>query len=98
MYSQNGIHGWPLYSKMYPTWESEYRINALTPKKLHSKPSTLNIIIYICIQKEISINPIHVGLYVGFGGINEMHILIINNLSPKYNQKTSHCSEQIYPL
>ncbi len=42
----------------------------LPPKKLHYKPFTLNFIIYICIQNEISINPIHVGLYVGFGGIN----------------------------
>lgn len=62
----------------------------LPPKKLHYKPFTLNFIVYICIQKEISINPIHVGLYVGFGGINEKHTLIINNLSSKYNQKTSH--------
>ena len=63
-----------------------------TPKKLHYKPFTLNIIIYLCPQNKISNNPIHVGLYVGFGGINQMHLLIINNLSPKYYQNTYHYS------
>lgn len=61
-----------------------------TPKKLHYKPFTLNIIIYLCPQNKISNNPIHVGLYVGFGGINQMHLLIINNLSSKYYQNTYH--------
>lgn len=65
----------------------------LRPKKLHYKPFTLNFIVYICIQKEISINSIHVGLYVGFGGINEIHALIINNLSSKLYQNTSHYSQ-----
>lgn len=55
-----------------------------TPKKLHYQPFTLNIIIYLCPQNKISNNPIHVGLYVGFGGINQMHLLIINDLSSKY--------------
>ena len=66
-------------------------------KKLHYKPFTLNFIVYICIQKEISINPIHVGLYVGFGGINGIHILIINNLSSKLYQKTYHSCEACNP-
>ena len=65
----------------------------LPPKKLHYKPFTLNFIVYICIQIEISINPIHVGLYVGFGGINEIHTLIINYLSSKLHQNTSHLCE-----
>lgn len=64
-----------------------------TPKKLHYKPFTLNIIIYLCPQNKISNNPIHVGLYVGFGGINQMHLLIINNLSSKYYQNTYHYSQ-----
>lgn len=63
-----------------------------TPKKLHYKPFTLNIIIYLCPQNKISNNPIHVGLYVGFGGINQMHLLIINYLSSKYYQNTCHYS------
>lgn len=61
-----------------------------TPKKLHYKPFTLNFIIYLCPQNKISNNPIHVGLYVGFGGINQMHLLIINNLSSKFCQNTYH--------
>ena len=69
----------------------------ISPKIIHYKSFTLNFIIYICTQKEISINPIHVGLYVGFGGINENHTLIINNLSLKYNQKTSHYSFRSVP-
>lgn len=68
-----------------------------TPKKLHYKPFTLNIIIYLCPQNKISNNPIHVGLYVGFGGINQMHLLIINNLSSKYYQNTYHHSEALEP-
>lgn len=60
------------------------------PKKLHYKPFTLNIIVYICIQNKISNNPIHVGLYAGFGGINQLHLLIINYLSSKYYQNTYH--------
>lgn len=70
----------------------------LPSKKLHYKPFTLNFIVYICIQKEISINPIHVGLYVGFGGINEMHMLIINNLSSKLYQNTYHNRERFFSL
>ena len=31
----------------------------------------------------------HVGLYVGLGGINGIYILIINDLSSKYNQQLS---------
>ena len=62
------------------------------PKKLHYKPFTLNIIIYLCPQNKISNNPIHVGLYVGFGGINQLHLLIINYLSSKYYQNTYHKS------
>lgn len=69
------------------------------PKKLHYKPFTLNIIIYLCPQNKISNNPIHVGLYVGFGGINQLHLLIINYLSSKYYQNTYHswglCSPQL---
>lgn len=69
-----------------------------TPKKLHYKPFTLNIIIYLCPQNKISNNPIHVGLYVGFGGINQMHLLIINYLSSKYYQNTYHYSQTIVQL
>ena len=69
------------------------------PKKLHYKPFTLNIIIYLCPQNKISNNPIHVGLYVGFGGINQLHLLIINYLSSKYYQNTYHsCQTQIQQL
>lgn len=70
----------------------------LPPKKLHYKPFTFHFIVYICIQKEISINPIHVGLYVGFGGINEIHTLIINDLSSELYQNTSHYSSLYAPL
>lgn len=62
------------------------------PKKLHYKPFTLNFIIYLCPQNKISNNPIYVGLYVGFGGINQIHLLIINHLSSKFYQNTYHYS------
>lgn len=66
------------------------------PKKLHYKPFTFHFIIYLCPQNKISNNPIHVGLYVGFGGINQMHLLIINNLSSKYYQNTYHGRGNIF--
>lgn len=65
-------------------------INPFPLKKTHPKPFTFHFIIYICTQNKISKNPIHVGLYAGFGGINQKHLLIINDLSIKLYQKTSH--------
>lgn len=54
----------------YMTQKVPYKCN-IPRKKLHYKPFTFHFIIYLCPQNKISNNPIHVGLYVGFGGINQ---------------------------